>query len=201
MSENNPWKLATFVLAGAVFALGAAGALFAYSSRQSTAPAAAVDAAVSPSAAMQAPPGALPAPNQVGPAPAVPPTPERHLAAHSSPSSAPATGSVQRSSTARPAAADIESCNRYASSEGKSRTQTAIQDGLIGALGGAALGAAGGAIAGGGKGAGKGAAIGGLVGAAGGSLYGINSANQANAAAQAAYQDCMARRGYRYASD
>jgi uncharacterized protein YcfJ len=96
---------------------------------------------------------------------------------------------------ARPAAADIETCNRYASST-RSKARNAIEKGVIGGLVGAAVGAAGGAIADGGSGAGKGAGIGGIVGAAAGTAYGINQSNQADARAEAAYRECMQRRGY-----
>jgi len=191
-SDSNTWKLATFVLAGAVLALGAAGALFAYSSRQQQAAPEVMGATATappPASAMPpAPPGAATA--------AAPPAPAPQ-AQRTEP--APRSEPVQRAASQRPAPSDVESCNRYAASH-RDRTTEAVKDGVIGGALGAALGAAGGAIAGGGSGAGKGAAIGGLVGVAGGSLFGINSANQANANAQAAYRDCMARRGYTYAA-
>ena len=209
--ERNPWKLATLILAGAVAAVLAAGSVVALRNR-SDAPA---------EAAAVAPPTA-PA-SQVGPAPATPPLPANAAAAPVAPPQAPrvpahrvasaetspppaaappqppAQDPGYRSAPARPTSADVEACNRYASAQ-QSKTTEAVKDGVIGGVLGAALGAAGGAIAGGGGGAGKGAAIGGLVGVAGGSLYGINSANQTNQRAQAAYRECMDRRGYANAS-
>jgi len=207
--ERNPWKLATLSLAGAIVAVLAAGSVIALLNRTDVVPqAASVEPVVTP-------------PSQVGPVPATPPLPATAEQAPAVPSparvakpparrvasaetSAPAPSAsppapTYRSEPARPTAADIETCNHYASSQ-QSRTTEAVKDGAIGGLLGAALGAAGGAIAGGGGGAGKGAAIGGLVGVAGGSLYGINSANQNNQRAQAAYRDCMERRGYANAS-
>jgi hypothetical protein len=208
--ERNPWKLATLSLAGAVVAVLAAGSVIALLNRSEA-----------PTQAAALPPAAV-APTGVGPAPATPPLPAS--AAQSSAAPAPVSPAQApkpparrvasaetnappspprdpgyRSEPARPTTADIETCNRYASSQ-QSRTTEAVKDGVIGGVLGAALGAAGGAIAGGGGGAGKGAAIGGLVGVAGGSLYGINSANQNNQRAQAAYRDCMERRGYANAS-
>jgi len=99
-------------------------------------------------------------------------------------------------SSARPSTADIEACNRYASSAGGDHTKQTLTNALVGGAVGAGLGAAGGAIAGGGSGAGKGAGIGGLVGAAAGTLYGLNQANQDDARAAQAYRACMKRRGY-----
>lgn len=99
-------------------------------------------------------------------------------------------------SSPRPTAADIDACNRYASSAGGDRTKQTLTNALLGGAVGAGLGAAGGAIAGGGSGAGKGAGIGGLVGAAAGTLYGLNQANQDDARAAQAYRVCMKRRGY-----
>ncbi len=96
----------------------------------------------------------------------------------------------------KPSAADIEACNRYASSVARDRTTETLTDALIGGAVGAGLGAAGGAIAGGGGGAGKGAGIGGLVGAAAGTLYGLNQANQNDSRAASAYRTCMQRRGF-----
>src|SRR5215468_7474937 len=209
MPERNPWKLATLSLAGAVVAVLAAGSVIALLNRSEAVPQAA-----------SVPPAAAP-PSEVGPAPVTPPLPAnatQSSAASAAPSPAhapkPPARQVASAETgapppppsnpgyrepARPTAADIETCNHYASSQ-QSRTTEAVKDGAIGGLLGAALGAAGGAIAGGGGGAGKGAAIGGLVGVAGGSLYDINSANQNNARAQAAYRDCMEKRGYANAS-
>jgi hypothetical protein len=101
----------------------------------------------------------------------------------------------ERHASARPSAADIEDCNRYASST-RDKTTDTLKDALIGGAIGAGVGAAGGAIAGGGSGAGKGAGIGAVVGATAGTLYGLNQANQHDARAAQAYRDCMARRGY-----
>jgi len=96
----------------------------------------------------------------------------------------------------RPSAADIDECNRYASTATHDKAREALTDALVGGALGAGLGAAGGAIADGGGGAGKGAGIGGLVGAAAGTLYGVNQVNQNDARAAAAYRACMRRRGY-----
>ncbi len=226
MSAQNPWKLATFALGGTILVAAVAGGVVtAYrmgrsegaaslaapgaSPSETSAPGAvAPEAAASDTAALPAAraPGA-----EARPAHTHPPTPrgaaERPLA-RSERSAEPAaeappvasTAPVSSASSVRPASVDVEDCNRYASSSAGTKTQQAVKGGAIGGLLGAALGAAGGAIAGGGKGAGKGAAIGGLVGIAGGTLYGINQANQGNAQAEAAYRDCMQRRGYTTAS-
>lgn len=101
----------------------------------------------------------------------------------------------ERHASTRPSAADIEDCNRYATSMRDKTTET-LKDAVIGGAVGAGVGAAGGAIAGGGKGAGKGAGIGAIVGATAGTLYGLNKANQNDARAAEAYSACMRRRGY-----
>jgi hypothetical protein len=90
----------------------------------------------------------------------------------------------------------VEICNDRARAAKSDRTAEVLKDVLIGGAVGAGVGAAGGAVADGGKGAGKGAGIGALVGVAGGTLYGLNQENQRTAAARAAYQECMARKGY-----
>jgi hypothetical protein len=97
------------------------------------------------------------------------------------------------SSRARPTAAMIEDCNRYAAAERDGKR--IAKDGAIGAAVGAAAGAAGGAIADGGDGAGKGAGIGAIVGAASGALYGVNEENKKSERAREAYADCIARNG------
>ncbi len=101
-----------------------------------------------------------------------------------------------RQARAEPSSADIDACNRYASSTAEGKTKETLTDALIGGALGAGLGAAGGAIAGGGSGAGKGAGIGALVGAAGGTVYGLNESNQRDARAAQAYRACMKHRGY-----
>lgn len=92
--------------------------------------------------------------------------------------------------------ADIDTCNRLASSSMGDKTTEVLKDTAVGAVGGAGVGAAGGAIAQGGKGAGKGAAIGGLLGAVGGALYGVNENRQQDEQYRAAYASCMRSRGY-----
>ncbi len=92
--------------------------------------------------------------------------------------------------------ADIDTCNRLASSSMGDKTTEVLKDTAIGAAGGAGVGAAGGAIAQGGKGAGKGAAIGGILGAVGGALYGVNENRQQDEQYRAAYASCMHARGY-----
>jgi len=176
---RNPWKLATLALAGGVAALCIAFAVTAAYNRGRTAGEQAT-AAASAAAAEAAKPSPAASETQrqaAAPAPAPPRT------------AAPA----RTARAAQPTAADVEACNSYAS---RSRTTEGAKGALLGGALGAALGAAGGAIADGGHGAGKGAAIGALVGVTGGTLYGINRANQANAQAQAAYRDCMERRGF-----
>ena len=118
------------------------------------------------------------------------------VAQESAPKAARLAAAPVEHSSPRPTAADIDACNRYASSAGGDRTKQTLTNALLGGAVGAGLGAAGGAIAGGGSGAGKGAGIGGLVGAAAGTLYGLNQANQDDARAAQAYRVCMKRRGY-----
>lgn len=95
----------------------------------------------------------------------------------------------------RPSAADIDHCNSVAD-DARHSTADTIKDALIGGAVGAGVGAAGGAIAGGGRGAGKGAGIGGIVGATAGTLYGLSSSNRDSPAAERAYEQCMASRGF-----
>ena len=211
MSAHNPWRLATFALGGTILAAAVAGGVVtAY--RMGRSQGAASVAPPEPSAPDTAALPGSPAPGgEARPARALPPAPrasgERSIARNER-SAAPASAAppvatpapMPSADTVRPTSADVEDCNRNASSTDGTKTQEAVKGGAIGGLLGAALGAAGGAIADGGKGAGKGAAIGGLVGIAGGTLYGINQANQGNAQAEAAYRDCMRRRGYTYAS-
>jgi len=93
-----------------------------------------------------------------------------------------------RDAAVKPSLDAVRICNEYASTD---KAKESFKHGLIGSALGAALGAAGGAIADGGSGAGKGAGIGALVGAAGGSLYGLNKANQEDQRSIAAYHACM----------
>jgi hypothetical protein len=135
---------------------------------------------------------------------AVPPTPAGQLTAPPPPPAAqfvapappPPPAAPERHAAVRPSAADIEACNRYASSVSREKTTQTLTDALVGGALGAGLGAASGAIAGGGSGAGKGAGIGGLVGAAAGTVYGLNKANRSDSDAAAAYRACMRRQGY-----
>jgi outer membrane biosynthesis protein TonB len=194
LNQWNPWKLTTIGMAVVLATALITGIVVANISGRTEPQAEAPQAAVPPTPADQlaAPPpppaeqgvpppaaqqGAPPPPAQVAAPPPPPAAPERHAAA-------------------RPSSADIEACNRYASSVAGNKTTEAVTNGLIGGALGAALGAASGAIAGGGSGAGKGAGIGGLVGAAAGTIYGLNKANQGDAHAEAAYRACMRRRGY-----
>jgi len=198
--DGNPWKVATFALVGLlVGGLATAGFM---SLRHST-PATPSEEAPAPIVGATATDGApeVPATHEGGtaaPAPAESPVPETNTSA---PRPTPPHGTATSASTrsqhaqARPAAADIETCNRYASST-RDKARNALEKAVVGGVLGAAVGAAGGAIADGGSGAGKGAGIGGLVGAAAGTAYGINQTNQADARAEAAYRDCMQRRGY-----
>jgi len=101
----------------------------------------------------------------------------------------------ERHVAARPSAADIEDCNRYAASARNTAGET-LKDALIGGAAGAGLGAAGGAIADGGSGAGKGAGIGGILGAAAGTLYGLHDASHNDAEVATAYRVCMRQRGF-----
>jgi uncharacterized protein YcfJ len=94
---------------------------------------------------------------------------------------------------ARPAAAVIEDCNRYAA-EARDNKRI-VKDGAIGAVVGAGVGAAGGAIADGKDGAGKGAGIGAVVGVVSGAIYGLTEENKKSESAREAYSDCIARRG------
>jgi hypothetical protein len=96
---------------------------------------------------------------------------------------------------ARPAPRDVEDCNRYAAGTGRD-TGRIVKDALIGGAVGAGVGAASGAIVDGGDAAGEGAGVGGLVGVAAGTLYGLHEENRKSEAAQRAYRECMARRGY-----
>ena len=89
----------------------------------------------------------------------------------------------------------VEDCNQYAAAA-KRDTGRIVRDGAIGGAVGAGVGAAGGAIAKGGEGAGKGAGIGAVLGATIGALRGLDQENQKSAAARAAYDECLARRGY-----
>jgi len=220
MSAHNPWKLATFALGGTILAAAVAGGVVtvyrmgrsegaaSVAAPEAPAPEAAAPAAGAPETA--ALPGALAPGAEARPARTHPPAPRSSRAASSArserteaaaaPAPEPVTAPRSTADSVRPTSVDVEDCNRYASSTAGTKTQEAVKGGAIGGLLGAALGAAGGAIADGGRGAGKGAAIGGLVGIAGGSLYGINKANQGNAQAEAAYRECMRRRGYATAS-
>lgn len=133
-----------------------------------------------------------PIPGQAAaPVPPVPPTPSEGTA----PAPPAAQPPAAQHTHAKPSSADIRACNHYASAS-RNKTQETLGDTLLGGALGAGLGAAGGAIAGGGSGAGKGAGIGALVGAAGGTLYGLNQANQNDGRAAQAYRACMRRHGY-----
>ncbi len=187
-----PWKLATFgILIVLATALVTGVVVANYTGKQSIPPASDTGpnvAAIAP----QAPSiGAAPLPPSTSGD--QPPNPPQNVAPNppqSAPESARPSGAA-----ARPSRHDIKACNRYADSA-RNHTGETLKDALFGGALGAGLGAAGGAIAGGGGGAGKGAGIGGLVGAAGGTLYGLNQANQADERAAAAYRACMRRRGY-----
>jgi hypothetical protein len=96
---------------------------------------------------------------------------------------------------AAPPATVVEDCNQYAA-RAQRNTGRIVRDGVVGTAVGAGVGAAGGAIADGGEGAGKGAGIGAIVGAVGGTLFGLSEENRKSDQAMAAYQQCMARRGY-----
>ena len=113
------------------------------------------------------------------------------LALHKSP----AVRAVTPGISAPKERAVVEDCNRYADAARRD-TGRIVKDGAIGGAVGAGVGAAGGAIADGGSGAGKGAGIGALVGATIGALRGLSQENQRSEAAQVAYNDCLARRGY-----
>lgn len=101
----------------------------------------------------------------------------------------------QRVASAGVPARVVEDCNQYAA-QTRRDTGRIVRDGVVGGAVGAGVGAAGGAIADGGEGAGKGAGIGAIVGAAAGTLFGLNEENRKSDQATAAYQQCMARRGY-----
>jgi hypothetical protein len=176
LQQRNPWKLAMIGMTAVLAAVLVAGVVVASISGHNEPQAQAPQSAVPPTPADQL---AAPPPPQAA-APAPPP-----------PAAAP-----ERQAAVRPSDADIEACNRYASSVAGDKTTETVTNGLIGGALGAALGAASGAIAGGGSGAGKGAGIGGLVGAAAGTVYGLNKANQSDSRAAAAYRACMRRRGY-----
>ncbi|HEX5067561.1 MAG TPA: hypothetical protein VFY49_15690 [Myxococcota bacterium] len=101
----------------------------------------------------------------------------------------------QHVASVRAPAAVVEDCNQYAA-QTQRNTGRIVRDGVVGGAVGAGVGAAGGAIADGGEGAGKGAGIGAIVGAAAGTLFGLSEENRKSDQATAAYQQCMARRGY-----
>ena len=105
-----------------------------------------------------------------------------------------ATAPTQVARAAAPRAV-VEDCNQYAAQQRRD-TGRIVRDGVVGGAVGAGVGAAGGAIADGGEGAGKGAGIGAIVGGVAGTLYGLNQENRKSDQATAAYQQCMARRGY-----
>ena len=182
MSEPgwNPWKMATIVIL-VVFATalltGVVVARYMGADTQ-TSDAQQVASANAPNApaANAVPPAVPPAAAPQAPVAPAPAPPHRHVAA-------------------RPSTADIENCNRYASSAHDTTANT-VKDALVGGAAGAGLGAAGGAIAGGGRGAGKGAGIGALLGVTAGTLFGLNEANQHDNRTAVAYRDCMRRRGY-----
>lgn len=110
------------------------------------------------------------------------------------PSGAASAAPAARASARAPAEV-VEQCNLYAA-QARRDTNRIVRDGVVGGAVGAGVGAAGGAIADGGDGAGKGAGIGALVGAAAGTLFGLSEENRKSEQAMAAYQQCMARRGY-----
>lgn len=101
----------------------------------------------------------------------------------------------ERVAAAGAPAAVIEDCNAYAAQVRRDKTRI-LRDAVVGGAAGAGVGAAGGAIADGGEGAGKGAGIGAIVGATAGTLFGLDEENERSEQARAAYQQCMARRGY-----
>ena len=107
----------------------------------------------------------------------------------------PAVSAAPNASAARAPADVVEQCNAYAA-QARRDPNRILRDGVVGGAVGAGVGAAGGAIADGGDGAGKGAGIGALVGAAAGTLFGLNEENRKSEQGLAAYQQCMARRGY-----
>lgn len=201
--SGNPWKAATFALAGVMGGALATAAVLGYGGLSAEAPAPTTPVPLAqPAPALAggatletfaddaAQPSPIAASQATTPAATQAPPPTSARRAPRSESAAP----VQRASV-QPAVADIETCNRYASST-RDKARNALEKAVVGGLVGAAVGAAGGAIADGGDGAGKGAGIGGIVGAAAGTAYGINQTNQSDARAEAAYRDCMQRRGY-----
>ncbi len=182
----NPWKFATFgILLVLATALITGVVVANYVGNPKTNPAAADQEA------MQQPPASGQA---EAPALRVPPTPAEGSAPP--PRAAAQAPAPSRHARGEPSAAAIKACNSYAHAASRNKTQETLGDTLLGGALGAGLGAAGGAIAGGGGGAGKGAGIGALVGAAGGTLYGLNQANQNDAHAAQAYRACMKRHGY-----
>ncbi len=191
----NPWKLATFGILIVLATALATGVVVAnYIGKHQIPDASAPDTAANvasvapqamPTGAPPLPPSSSAGEQPPNPPPNVVPNPPQAAPEHAHPSGA----------VARPSRRDIEACNRYAEST-HNHTGDTLKDALFGGALGAGLGAAGGAIAGGGSGAGKGAGIGGLVGAAGGTLYGLNQANQSDEKAAASYRACMRRRGY-----
>ena len=178
----NPWKLTTIGMALVLATALITGVVVAnYVGKTNPAP---PEQAVPDQMAAL---GQPPAPGQV--TNVAPPPPAREVAPPGPPPAA-------RHVRVEPSGADIDACNRYASSVSRSKPQETVTDALIGGALGAGLGAAGGAIAGGGSGAGKGAGIGALIGAAGGTLYGLNDSNRTDARAAQAYRTCMKRHGY-----
>ncbi len=190
----NPWKLATFGVLIVLTTALVTGVVVANYVGKHSAPSASNNASDVAAVAPQPP-----LPNSGAPLPPsssagdLPPNPPQNVAPNPPQSaSEPARPS---GAAARPSRHDIKVCNRYAASA-RHHTEDTLKDALFGGALGAGLGAAGGAIAGGGSGAGKGAGIGGLVGVAGGTLYGLNQANQSDEKAAVAYRTCMKRRGY-----
>jgi type IV secretory pathway VirB10-like protein len=183
----NPWKFTTIGMGMVLATALVTGVVVAnYVGTQRTAPAAFDQAAPDQPANTEPPP---PVPGQA--VNAVPPPPQVRERAPAAPPPPPV-----RRARVQPSTADIDACNRYASTATEGRATKTLTDALIGGALGAGLGAAGGAIAGGGSGAGKGAGIGALVGAAGGTVYGLNETNQRDGRAAQAYRACMKRRGY-----
>lgn len=175
--RSNPWKLATLAMGGMIAIALTTGLVVANYDRLSTDE---IPADGSPGYA------APPVPRAAAPAPRRP-----AASAYDAPSAPRADAPAPR----QPSTADIENCNAYAAAA-RSRAEEALKGAIVGGAVGAGVGAAGGAIAKGGKGAGKGAGIGSILGATVGTLYGLDQANQANARSEAAYRECMARRGY-----
>jgi hypothetical protein len=180
--ESNPWKLATLALSGTILIVLIAGLVVANYDRSYSD----LDASAPAYDAPPVPEGALPPRDRGSSAYDAPPAPR----------SAPPPQAAAAPAPRPPKAADVEDCNAYAAAQ-RSQAEEALKGAVVGGAVGAGVGAAGGAIAKGGKGAGKGAGIGSIVGAAVGTLYGLDQANTANAQAESAYRQCMARRGYR----